>query len=128
MNSSREKRITLRFYMDDPIAGETYHQLLRRRAESSESQNTLIVETLHRGLCQPPVLLGDPAALEELLRRVICSEGKALLREYAIVGSQNSAPQRSSIESRGEDKATDDDDEDDDESLDLASAFCSIMA
>ena len=127
MNSSREKRITLRFYLDDPIAGETYHQLMRRRAEYTGSQNTLIVETLHRGLCQEPVLSGDPAVLEELLRRVVRSEGKALLREYAIVGSQNSAPQRNSIESRGEDKATDDDDEDDDESLDLASAFCSIM-
>ena len=80
MNTSREKRITLRFYMDDPIASETYDSLMRRRSETGVVMNTLIVELLHRELCQKDAMsLGE---LEKLFRSVIRSEGRALLREW----------------------------------------------
>ena len=86
MDSSREKRITLRFYMDDPVARETYDELTRRRMETGAVMNTLIVELLHQGLCQENALNLDE--LEKLFRSVIRSEGKALLREWNVSGKQ----------------------------------------
>lgn len=125
MNSSREKRITLRFYLDDPIASETYDSLMQRRSETGAVMNTLIVELLHRELCQKDAMsLGE---LEKLFRNVIRSEGKALLREWGTA-----APAKAIIESRSDSTQdeclTVDEDEDDDDSLDMATAFCGNLA
>ena len=125
MNSSREKRITLRFYLDDPIASETYDSLMRRRSETGAVMNTLIVQLLHRELCQENALSLDE--LEKLFRSVIRSEGRALLREWSAT-----IPTKTVIESRVDSMQNeylrDDDDEDDDDSLDMATAFCGNLA
>ena len=125
MNSSREKRITLRFYLDDPIARETYDRLMQRRLETGAVMNTLIVELLHRELCQKDAMsLGE---LEKLFRSVIRSEGRALLCEWGAT-----IPAKTVTESRSDsvqdEYMTDDDDEDDDDSLDMATAFCGNLA
>lgn len=125
MSSSREKRITLRFYMDDPIASETYDSLMQRRSETGSVMNTLIVELLHRELYQEDALSLDK--LEKLFRSVIRSEGRALLREWGAA-----IPARAVTESKSDSALdecmTDDDDEDDDDSLDMAAAFCGNLA
>ena len=125
MNSSREKRITLRFYMDEPTASETYKRLIQRRAETGAVMNTLIVELLHRELCQENALNLDE--LEKLFRNVIRSEGKALLREWNIAVPVKAATQFHS-DSAQDEYLTDDEDEDDDDSLDMAAAFCGNLA
>ena len=125
MNSSREKRITLRFYLDDPIASETYDILMRRRLEAGAVMNTLIVELLHRELCQENALSLDK--LEKLFKSVIRSEGRALLREWIAA-----APAKAEDEFRSDfeqdEYIADDEDEDDDDSLDMATAFCGNLA
>lgn len=125
MNSSREKRITLRFYLDDPIASETYDSLMRRRSETGAVMNTLIVELLHRELCQENALSLDE--LEKLFRSVIRSEGRALLREWIAA-----APAKAEVEFRSDSTQNeyleDDEDVDDDDSLDMATAFCGNLA
>ena len=125
MNSSREKRITLRFYLDDPIASETYDSLMRRRSETGAVMNTLIVELLHLELCQKNTMSMDE--LEKLFRSVIRSEGSALLREWSVA-----APAKAVTESKSDsvqdEYMADDDDEDDDDSLDMATAFCGNLA
>lgn len=125
MNTSREKRITLRFYMDDPIASETYDSLMRRRSETGVVMNTLIVELLHRELCQKDAMsLGE---LEKLFRSVIRSEGRALLREW-----DEAVPMKAATVSYSDyvldESPAEDDDEDDDDSLDMATAFCGNLA
>ena len=125
MNSSREKRITLRFYMDDPIASETYDRLMQRRLETGAVMNTLIVELLHRELCQENALSLDE--LEKLFKSVVRSEGRALLREWiAAVPAKAEDEFRSDFEQ--DEHMADDDDEDDDDSLDMATAFCGNLA
>lgn len=125
MNSSREKRITLRFYLDDPIASETYDSLMRRRSETGAVMNTLIVELLHLELCQKNTMSMDE--LEKLFRSVIRSEGSALLREWGAT-----IPAKTVTESRSDSTQDgyleDDEDEDDDDSLDMATAFCGNLA
>ena len=125
MNSSREKRITLRFYLDDPIASETYGRLMQRRLETGAVMNTLIVELLHRELCQENALSLDE--LEKLFRSVIRLEGRALLREWGAA-----VPAKTVTESRSDSTQDgyleDGDDEDDDDSLDMATAFCGNLA
>ena len=125
MNSSREKRITLRFYLDDPIASETYDSLMRRRSETGAVMNTLIVELLHRELCQENALSMDE--LEKLFRSVIRSEGSALLREWgaAIPIRAATAPHSDYVL---DECPAEDDDEDDDDSIDMATAFCGNLA
>ena len=125
MNSSREKRITLRFYLDDPIASETYDRLMQRRLETSAMMNTLIVELLHRELCQKDAMsLGE---LEKLFRSVIRSEGRALLREWSVAAPAKAVTE-SRVDSTQDKYLTDGDDEDDDDSLDMATAFCGNLA
>ena len=125
MNSNREKRITLRFYMDDPIASETYDSLMRRRLETGAVMNTLIVQLLHRELCQENALSLDE--LEKLFRSVIRSEGRVLLREWGAA-----VPMRVAIAPHSDyvldECPAEDDDEDDDDSLDMATAFCGNLA
>ena len=111
--------------MDDPIASETYDSLMQRRLETGAVMNTLIVQLLHRELCQKDAMsLGE---LEKLFRSVIRSEGRALLREWSVA-----APAKAVTESRSDsvqdEYMTDDDDEDDDDSLDMATAFCGNLA
>ena len=125
MNSSREKRITLRFYVDDPIASETYDSLMRRRLETGAVMNTLIVQLLHRELCQENALSLDE--LEKLFRSVIRSEGGALLREW-IAAAPAKAVTESRSDSTQDGYLEDDEDEDDDDSLDMATAFCGNLA
>ena len=78
-----KKRITLRFYLDDPIASETFDSLMRRRLETGAVMNTLIVQLLHRELCQENALSLDE--LETLppamLRRVtdLCLAGDQVI-------------------------------------------------
>ena len=121
MNSNREKRITLRFYMDDPIASETYDSLMRRRLETGAVMNTLIVQLLHRELCQENALSLDE--LEKLFRSVIRSEGRALLREWSAAVPAKAVTE-SRVDSTQDEYLTDGDNEDDDDSLDMATAFC----
>ena len=121
MNSSREKRITLRFYMDDPIASETYDGLMQRRSETGAVMNTLIVELLHRELCQENALSLDK--LEKLFWSVICSEGRALLREWSTA-----VPAKAATESHSDYVLDEDSTDDDDDSLDMATAFCGNLA
>ena len=125
MNTSREKRITLRFYMDDPIASETYDSLMQRRLETGAVMNTLIVQLLHRELCQKNALSLDE--LEKLFRNVIRSEGRALLREWGVAVPMKAATAPHSDYVLDECPA-EDDDEDDDDSLDMATAFCGNLA
>lgn len=125
MNNSREKRITLRFYMDDPIASETYDSLMRRHSATGAVMNTLIVHLLHRELCQKDAMsLGE---LEKLFRSVIRSEGRALLHEWsaAIPIRAATAPHSDYVLDEG---PAEGDDEDDDASLDMATAFCRNLA
>lgn len=126
MDSSREKRITLRFYMDDPIAAETFSLLMQRRKETGAVMNTLIVELIHRGLCREEKLLENMEALEKMFRDVIRTEGRSLLCEW-----QPSAPQKVIPEPQVDDRQwegqLDDDELDDDESLDQVFAFCNNM-
>lgn len=121
MNSSREKRITLRFYIDDPIASETYDRLMQRRLETGAVMNTLIVQLLHRELCQENALSMDE--LEKLFRSVIRSEGRALLREWGAAVPAKTVTE-SRFDSMQNEYLEDDEDEDDDDSLDMATAFC----
>lgn len=125
MNSNREKRITLRFYMDDPIASETFDSLMRRRSATGAVMNTLIVELLHRELCQENDLSLDE--LEKLFRSVIRSEGRALLREWSAAVPAKAATEFRS-DSMQDECLTEDEDEDDDDSLDMATAFCGNLA
>ena len=125
MNSSREKRITLRFYMDDPIASETYDILMQRRLETGAVMNTLIVQLLHRELCQENALSLDE--LEKLFRSVIRSEGRALLREWSAAVPAKTVTE-SRVDSTQDGYLEDDEDEDDDDSLDMATAFCGNLA
>ena len=125
MNTSRVKRITLRFYLDDPIASEAYDGLMQRRLETGAVMNTLIVQLLHRELCQENDLSLDE--LEKLFRNVIRSEGRALLRECgAAVPAKVVTESRS--DSTQDEYMAGDDDEDDDDSLDMATAFCGNLA
>ena len=101
MSDSREKRVTLRFYLDDPMYVEAFDQLMRRHRESSVPINTLIVEAIHKYLCQDTSDelsrndwdYGSGAAaskheqdneeLMALLRSTIRSEGDALLKKWS---------------------------------------------
>lgn len=101
MRSSREKRVTLRFYLDDPMYVEAFDQLMRRHRESGVPINTLIVEAIHKYLCQDTSDealryawdYGSGAAgskrerdneeLMALLRSAIRSEGNALLKKWS---------------------------------------------
>ena len=125
MNSNREKRITLRFYMDDPIASETFDSLMRRRSATGAVMNTLIVELLHRELCQKDAM--SQGELEKLFRSVIRSEGRALLREWSVAAPAKAVTESRSDSTQDECQA-EDDDEDDDDSLDMATAFCGNLA
>ena len=125
MNSNREKRVTLRFYLDDPIASETYDSLMRRRSATGAVMNTLIVELLHRELCQENDLSLDE--LEKLFRSVIRSEGRALLYEWSVAAPAKAVTE-SRVDSTQDEYMADDDDEDDDDSLDMATAFCGNLA
>lgn len=125
MNSNREKRITLRFYMDDPIASETYDSLMRRRLETGAVMNTLIVQLLHRELCQKDAM--SQGELEKLFRNVIRSEGRALLREWSAAVPAKTVTE-SRFDSTQNEYLEDDEDEDDDDSLDMATAFCGNLA
>ena len=125
MNSNREKRITLRFYLDDPIASETYDSLMRCRSKTGAVMNTLIVQLLHRELCQENALSMDE--LEKLFRNVIHSEGRALLREWCVAIPVKAVTE-SQCDSAHDGYIADDDDEDDDDSLDMATAFCGNLA
>lgn len=101
MSDSREKRVTLRFYLDDPMYVEAFDQLMRRHRESCVPINTLIVEAIHKYLCQDDsyevsrnnrdygsgaVALKherDNEELMALLRSAIRSEGDALLKKWS---------------------------------------------
>ena len=98
---------------------------MQRRLETGAVMNTLIVQLLHRELCQENALSLDE--LEKLFRSVIRSEGRALLREWCaavpaktVTESQSDSTQDGYLE--------DGDDEDDDDSLDMATAFCGNLA
>lgn len=121
----RERRITLRFYMDDPIASETYDSLMRRRSATGSVMNTLIVGLLHRELCQENDLSLDE--LEKLFRSIIRSEGRSLLREWCAAVPAKTVTE-SRVDSTQDEYLTNDDDEDDDDSLDMTAAFCGNLA
>lgn len=87
---SREKRITLRFYLDDPEAVELYEQLQQHRRESGKAMNTLALEAL-RAFLNKDRPMEDEAGVH--LRSIVRSEIRDALREWSpvIQPSENSS-------------------------------------
>ena len=77
---SREKRITLRFYLDDPEAVELYEQFQQRRKETGKAMNTLALEALHDFLNKDRPM-EDEADVH--LRSIVRSEIRDALREWS---------------------------------------------
>ena len=77
----RDKRITLRFYLDDPEACELYRRLQQCRQETGKTMSALIMMALKEYLApdkQPEV--GRDGAIRDLLR----AEIRAALREWSL--------------------------------------------
>ena len=74
----RDKRITLRFYLDEPEACALYQQLSKQRQETGQTMSAIIMAALKEYLDTPGP---DPNAA---LRGVIREEVRSALREWAI--------------------------------------------
>ena len=80
MSRSRYRRITLRFYLDDPEACALYDQLQQYRRETGTPMSTLTMEALKARFMSGTHLADDQNdALRELLR----TEIRAALREWS---------------------------------------------
>lgn len=109
---SREKRITLRFYLDDPEAVDLYEQLQQRRKESGKAMNTLALEALHAFLNKDQIM-EDEADVH--LRSIVRSEIRDAFREWS--------PAIQPSKSSGMEEMLDADDEDDFDSLAAVASF-----
>lgn len=88
MSRSKDRRITLRFYLDDPEAYELYERLQLLRRETGTPMSTLTMEALKARFTASPHAEDDPNnALRELLR----TEIRAALREWSPVTPMRAA-------------------------------------
>ena len=77
----RDKRITLRFYLDDPEACELYRRLQQRRQETGKTMSALIMMALKEYLAPDnQTETGRDEAIRDLLR----AEIRAALREWSL--------------------------------------------
>lgn len=77
----RDKRITLRFYLDDPEACALYCQLRQRRQETGKTMSTVIMMALKEYLApDKQTKAGRDGAIRDLLR----AEIRAALREWSL--------------------------------------------
>ena len=81
MSRSRDRRITLRFYLDDPEACELYDQLQAHRRETGTPMSTLTLELL-KAYFDSRSHTAD--ASNESLRAMIRTEIRAALREISL--------------------------------------------
>ena len=81
MSRSRDRRITLRFYLDDPEACELYDQLQAHRRETGTPMSTLTMELL-KAYFDSRSHTAD--ASNESLRAMIRTEIRAALREISL--------------------------------------------
>ena len=81
MSRSRDRRITLRFYLDDPEACELYDQLQAHRRETGTPMSTLTLELLKAYFDSRSHTVD---ASNESLRAMIRTEIRAALREISL--------------------------------------------
>lgn len=81
MSRSRDRRITLRFYLDDPEACGLYDQLQAHRRETGTPMSTLTMELL-KAYFDSRSHTAD--ASNESLRAMIRTEIRAALREISL--------------------------------------------
>ena len=98
MRESREKRITLRFYLDDPESIMLYERLQQRRQETGIPMSTLVLEAVRQYLD-----LKDH--WEEVFRTIFREELQSALRKRLFT-----TPQPEQVESATEDDGEDDSD------------------
>ena len=98
MRESREKRITLRFYLDDPESIMLYERLQQRRQETGIPMSTLVLEAVRQYLD-----LKDH--WEETFRAIFREELQSALRKRLFT-----TPQPEQVESATEDDGEDDSD------------------
>ena len=80
MSRSRDRRITIRFYLDDPEACALYEQLQRCRRETGTPMSTLTMEALKARFASSPH--ADDTSSESL-RDMLRTEIRAALREWS---------------------------------------------
>ena len=81
MSRSRDRRITLRFYLDDPEACELYDQLQAHRRETGTPMSTLAMELL-KAYFDSRHHTDDTS--NEPLRDMIRTEIRTALREWSL--------------------------------------------
>ncbi len=77
----RDKRITLRFYLDDPEACELYRRLQQRRQETGKTMSALIMMALKEYLAPDNQM---EAGRDEAIRDLLRTEIRAALREWSL--------------------------------------------
>jgi len=75
MSRSRDKRVTLRFHMDDPGIAGLYTALQQKRRATGKSMNALIMDALR-------VSLGEEERSEKLVRAIVREEVRAALKGW----------------------------------------------
>ena len=80
MSRSRYRRITLRFYLDDPEACALYDQLQQYRRETGTPMSTLTMEALKARFMSGTSHHDDQ---NDALRELIRTEIRAALREWS---------------------------------------------
>lgn len=116
MSRSSDKRITLRFYLDDPDACELYERLQLLRRETGRPMSTLTMEALKARYATCPHADDDP---NEGLREMLRTEIRAALREWSLA-----TPMREAGTVASESEPTDFEDEEyDSDSIQAALAF-----
>ena len=116
MSRSKDRRITLRFYMDDPDACALYEQLQQYRRETGTPMSTLTIEALKARFASNPYTEGDP---NEALCEMFRTEIRAALREWSPVMPMREADAVTSASEQADAK----DDEYDPNSIQAALAF-----
>lgn len=116
MSRSKDRRITLRFYLDDPDACELYERLQLLRRETGTPMSTLTMEALKVRYASSPHTDDDP---NEALRNMLRTEIRAALREWSPVMPMREAD---AVTSASE-QADAEDDEYDPDSIQAALTF-----
>lgn len=75
MSRSRDKRVTLRFHMDDPGIVGLYTTLQQKRRATGKSMNALIMDALRASL-------GEEDRSEKLLRQIVREEVRVALKGW----------------------------------------------
>ena len=116
MSRSRYRRITLRFYLDDPEACALYDQLQQYRRETGTPMSTLTMEALKARFMSGTSHHDDQ---NDALRELIRTEIRAALREWSPA-----MPRREAGTVASEREPTDFEDDDyDPDSIQAALAF-----